>query len=277
MKCYWTVNSSYWHPLRVSQYEVNTSWPPQQKSIVLQYWKPKINSFSYAEKKIMAYVHQLLDQPSQWQTSQQAGPCSVPKFTNTSITVKHLLIKNKNINQSKSSLLIWHYVSYLFLFMFVYFYKKPSCFVIVEEWEVVIFRILEFLPPVRFRVSWFRGYYWPWMLRTTMFLFFFLILQLTRSYRLKSRASTLKAKVVPLMCILFEKLKFEAFLPVLMHNSKVWKVQKVKVQGHLRVTICFQRNVSETVLAINLLLHVYTVLRLFSYNALQSSKCDHWT
>ena len=54
----------------------------------------------------MAYVHQLLDQPSQWQTSQQAGPGSVPKFTNTSITVKHLLIKNKNINQSKSSLLI---------------------------------------------------------------------------------------------------------------------------------------------------------------------------
>ena len=67
------------------------------------------------KKKIMAYVHQLLDQPSQWQTSQQAGPCSVPKFTSTSITVKHLLIKNKNINQSKSSLLIWHYVSYLFL------------------------------------------------------------------------------------------------------------------------------------------------------------------
>ena len=115
MKCYWTVNSSYWPPLRVSQYEVNTSRPPQQKSIVLQYWKPKINSFSYAEKKIMAYVHQLLYQHSQWQTSQQAGPCSVPKFPNTSITVKHLLIKNKNINQSKSSLLIWHYVSYLFL------------------------------------------------------------------------------------------------------------------------------------------------------------------
>ena len=69
-------------------------------------------------KKIMVYLHQLLDQPSQWQTSQQAGPCSVPKFTNTSITVKHLLIKNKNINQSKSSLLIWHYVSYLFLFSF---------------------------------------------------------------------------------------------------------------------------------------------------------------
>ena len=68
------------------------------------------------KKKIMAYVHQLLDQPSQWQTSQQAGPCSVPKFTNTSITVKHLLIKNKNISQSKSSLLIWHYMSYLFLF-----------------------------------------------------------------------------------------------------------------------------------------------------------------
>ena len=119
MKCYWTVNSSYWRPLRVSQYEVNTSWPPQQKSIVLQYWKPKINWFSYAEKKNMAYVHQLLDQPSQWQTSQQAGPCSVPKFTNTSITVKHLLIKNKNINQSKSSLLIWQYVSYLFLFILV--------------------------------------------------------------------------------------------------------------------------------------------------------------
>ena len=63
----------------------------------------------------MAYVHQLLDQPSQWQTSQQAGPGSVPKFTSTSITVKQLLIKN--INQSKSSLLIWHYVSYLFLFI----------------------------------------------------------------------------------------------------------------------------------------------------------------
>ena len=47
------------------------------------------------KKKIMAYVHQLLDQPSQWQTSKQAGPCSVPKFTNTSITVKHLLIKKK--------------------------------------------------------------------------------------------------------------------------------------------------------------------------------------
>ena len=113
MECYWTVNNSYWPPLHVSQYEVNTSWPPQQKSIVLQYWKPKINSFSYAEKKKMAYVHQLLDQPSQWQTSQQAGPGSVPKFTSTSITVKQLLIKNKKINQSKSSLLI-----YLFLFIF---------------------------------------------------------------------------------------------------------------------------------------------------------------
>ena len=67
----------------------------------------------------MAYVHQLLYQHSQWQTSQQAGPCSVPKFPNTSITVKHLLIKNKNINQSKSSLLIWHYVSYLFLFIII--------------------------------------------------------------------------------------------------------------------------------------------------------------
>ena len=63
----------------------------------------------------MAYVHQLLDKPSQWQTSQQAGPGSVPKFTSSSITVKQLLIKN--INQSKSSLLIWHYVSYLFLFL----------------------------------------------------------------------------------------------------------------------------------------------------------------
>ena len=120
MKCYWTVNTSYWPLLCVSQYEVNTSWPLQQKSIVLQYWKPKSNSFSYAEKKIMAYVHQLLDQPSQWQTSKQAGPCSVPKFTSTSITVKHLLIKNKNINQSKSSLLIWHYVSYLFLLTIFY-------------------------------------------------------------------------------------------------------------------------------------------------------------
>ena len=68
------------------------------------------------KKGIMAYVHQLLDQPSQWQTFQQAGPGSVPEFTSTSITVKQLLIKNKNINQSKSSRLIWHYVSYFFLF-----------------------------------------------------------------------------------------------------------------------------------------------------------------
>ena len=51
------------------------------------------------KKKKMAYVRQVLDQPSQWQTSQQAGPSSVPNFTNTSITVKHLLIKNKK-NQS---------------------------------------------------------------------------------------------------------------------------------------------------------------------------------
>ena len=50
--------------------------------------------------------------------------CSVPKFTNTSITVKHLLIKIKNINQSKSSLLIWHYVSYLFLFIVIPFVKN---------------------------------------------------------------------------------------------------------------------------------------------------------
>ena len=87
----------------------------------------KVNSFTILKtqksihslmlkKKIMAYVHQLLDHPSQWQTSQQAGPGSVPKFTSTSITVKQLLIENKNINQSKSSLLIWHYVSYLFLY-----------------------------------------------------------------------------------------------------------------------------------------------------------------
>ena len=57
------------------------------------------------KKKIMAYVHQLLDQPSQWQTSQQAGPGLVPNFTSTSITVKQLLIKNNKISQSKSSLL----------------------------------------------------------------------------------------------------------------------------------------------------------------------------
>ena len=50
MKCYWTVNNSYWPPLSVSQYEVNTSWPSQQKSIVLQYWKPKINSLCWKKK-----------------------------------------------------------------------------------------------------------------------------------------------------------------------------------------------------------------------------------
>ena len=76
------------------------------KAVLISYFH-SYNSFSYAEKKKnMAYVHQLLDQPSQWQTSQQAGPGSVPKFTSTSITVKQLMIKNKNINQSKSSLLI---------------------------------------------------------------------------------------------------------------------------------------------------------------------------
>ena len=80
------------------------------------------------KKTIMAYVHQLLDQPSQWQTSQQAGPCSVPKFTSTSFTVKHLLIKNQNINQSKSSLLIWHYVSYLFLFKNIIIYNVYNDF-----------------------------------------------------------------------------------------------------------------------------------------------------
>ena len=70
------------------------------KAVLISYFH------SYAEKKkiYMAYVHKLLDQPSQWHTSQQAGPGSVPKFTSTSITVKQLLIKN--INQSKSSLLI---------------------------------------------------------------------------------------------------------------------------------------------------------------------------
>ena len=139
MKCYWTVNNSYWPPLRVSQYEVNTSLPPQQKSIVLQYWKPKINSFSSAENNNnnnnMAYVHQLLDQPSQWQTSQQAGPGSVPKFTSTTITVKQLLIKNKDINQSKSSLLIWHYVSYLFLLKICRFSWSNSVSFRKREWH----------------------------------------------------------------------------------------------------------------------------------------------
>ena len=91
------------------------------KAVLISYFH-SYNSFSYAVKKIMAYVNQLLDQPSQWQTSQQAGSGSVPKFTSTSITVKQLLIKNKNINQSKSSLLIWHYVSYLFLFILFSFF-----------------------------------------------------------------------------------------------------------------------------------------------------------
>ena len=36
------------------------------------------------------------------------------------------------------------------------------------------------------------------------------------------------------------------FLQVWMLNSKEWECQKVEVQGHLRVTICFQRNASET-------------------------------
>ena len=53
------------------------------KAVLISYFH-SYNSFSYAEKINMAYVHQLLDQPSQWQTSQQAGPGSVPKFTGTS-------------------------------------------------------------------------------------------------------------------------------------------------------------------------------------------------
>ena len=102
--------SSFYHKIMFSAVK-------NAKAVLISYFH-SYNSFSYAEKeKIMPYVHQLLDQPSQWQTSQQAGPGSVPKFTSTSITVKQLLIKN--INQSKSSLLIWHYVSYLFLFIFV--------------------------------------------------------------------------------------------------------------------------------------------------------------
>ena len=107
------------------------------------------NSFSYAEKIIMAYVHQLLNQPSQWQTSQQAAPGSVPKFTSTSITVKQLLIKNKNINQSKSSLLIWHYVSYLFLFNLVVLFF----FLISRLLEKTLFYILEL-----FKEAWECGY-----------------------------------------------------------------------------------------------------------------------
>ena len=97
--------SSFYHKIMFSAVK-------NAKAVLISYFH-SYNSFSYAEKKKMAYVHQLLDQPSQWQTSQQAGPGSVPKFTSTSITVKQLLIKN--ISQSKSSLLIWHYVSYLFL------------------------------------------------------------------------------------------------------------------------------------------------------------------
>ena len=119
MKCYWTVNNSYWPPLHVSQYEVNTSWPPQQQSIVLQYWKPKINSFSYAEKKYgicaptFGSTLKMANFPAGW-------PRLSAKFTSTLITAKQLLIKNKNTNQSKSSLMIWHYVSYLFLFMYIF-------------------------------------------------------------------------------------------------------------------------------------------------------------
>ena len=103
--------SSFYHKIMFSAVK-------NAKAVLISYFHG-YNSFSYAEKKIMAYVHQLLDQPSQWQTSKQAAPGTVPKFTSTSITVKQLLIKNKNINQSKSSLLIWHYVSYLFLFNLV--------------------------------------------------------------------------------------------------------------------------------------------------------------
>ena len=90
--------SSFYHKIMFSAVK-------NAKAVLISYFH-SYNSFSYAEKKIMAYVNQLLDQPSQWQTSQQAGPGLVPKFTSISITVKQLLIKNKNINQSKSSLLI---------------------------------------------------------------------------------------------------------------------------------------------------------------------------
>ena len=73
----------------------------------------------------MAYVHQLLHQPLQWQTSQQAGPGSVPEFTSTSITAKQLQIKNKNFNQSKSNLLIWYLLFFQNLFLSsAYLYKN---------------------------------------------------------------------------------------------------------------------------------------------------------
>ena len=94
MKCYWTVNSSYWPPLRVSQYEVNTSWPPQQvnsftilktkNQFILLCWKKNYGVYAptFGSTLTMANF------PAGW-------PFSVPKFTNTSITVKHLLIKKK--------------------------------------------------------------------------------------------------------------------------------------------------------------------------------------
>ena len=89
-----------------------------KNQFILLCWKKKKKK---KKKKNYGIFAPTFGSTSQWQTSQQAGPCSVPKFTSTSITVKHLLIKNKNINQSKSSLLIWHYVSYLFLFIDIFF------------------------------------------------------------------------------------------------------------------------------------------------------------
>ena len=51
------------------------------------------------------------------------------------------------------------------------------------------------------------------------------------------------------MCILFEKLEIWSIFASLMHTFIEWKSQKVKFQGHLRVTIYFQRNAAETLLS----------------------------
>ena len=112
MKCYGTVNNSYWPPLRVNQYEVNTSWPPQQKSIVLQYWKPKINSFSYAEKKkIWHMCANFWINPHNGKLPSRLAPAQCQN------SLAPQLLSNNCWSKAKTSIsLKWVYVSYLFLF-----------------------------------------------------------------------------------------------------------------------------------------------------------------
>ena len=119
MKCYWTVNNSYWPPLRVSQYEVNTSWPLQQKSIVLKYWKQKINSFSYAEKKSWHMCANFWINPHNGKLPSRLAPAQCQN------SLAPQLLSNNCWSKTKTSISLnrvyWYDImSYLFLLSNIY-------------------------------------------------------------------------------------------------------------------------------------------------------------